>query len=58
MSRDFIKDWAPGKLPGCEDDFAWLLSTSQPKEQNKSYKLCRGAESKCPPVSNLNETPV
>ena len=29
FNRGFIKGWAPGKLTGCEHDFAWLLYISK-----------------------------
>ena len=61
MIRGFIKGWALGKLTGCEEGFAWLLSASLQLNILKNFqafhKLCPSAKSKCPHDPNLNETP-
>ena len=44
--RGFVRGCVPGKLVGCEDGFARLLSASQPKKQNKVINFAR--------VLNLN----
>ena len=61
-SRGFIKGQELGKLTGCEDSFAQLLSASPQLKIFKNFqafhKLCPGVKSKCPPVPKLNETPA
>ena len=67
--RGFIKGRAPGKLTGCEHDFARLLYISKnffliQGTINNSFKLqlcpflCPGVKLSCPPLQNLNEPPV